>query len=488
MPIFYRSPNMKSKPTLRQLLFRPVIFVTISLGLLVIGELVAIGRITWMNNQRLHTIETDIGQGRHLEETIFELLNLQLKLSAHKGTTDADKSQMTEIENQLIETLQSHSNHTFDVSADLRNLQDVFAKAIEGDQQQLTKALALIRQVLDKQAQEEEKLLINVEDDGRLELQLAILLPLLLFGVSRYFFKTNVSEPLDSLKDLLSGLAEGDMQPIERETSDPLLHALFDRYNHLVSRLLELEQEHLNYTSALELRVRQTSHALLEQSQQLAKAERFAALAELAASTAHELRNPLASIQLALENMLQECQDSDLAERLQLVYQEVQRLTRNLNDLLASARSSTVSSQTIQVKQALEDLLRLLKYQAQESISFNYDVADDLQVFLPENEFRQVLLNLLLNSIQAIGAGSGTVSIVARREAERLLLTVSDTGHGFDADFLRHGIRPFVSLKDGGTGLGLSMVQRFVKDHQGQLKLENDAAGHASVTLNLAVV
>jgi signal transduction histidine kinase len=186
--------------------------------------------------------------------------------------------------------------------------------------------------------------------------------------------------------------------------------------------------------------------------------------------------------------MLQECQDSDLAERLQLVYQEVQRLTRNLNDLLASARSSTVSSQTIQVKQALEDLLRLLKYQAQESISFNYEVADDLQVFLPENEFRQVLLNLLLNSIQAIGSGSGTVSIVARREAERLLLTVSDTGHGFDADFLRHGIRPFVSLKDGGTGLGLSMVQRFVKDHQGQLKLENDAAGHASVTLNLAVV
>ena len=92
-----------------------------------------------------------------------------------------------------------------------------------------------------------------------------------------------------------------------------MLHDLFDRYNHLVSRLLELEQAHLNYTSALELRVRQTSHALLEQSQQLAKAERFAALAELAASTAHELRNPLASIQLALENMLQECQDREVA-------------------------------------------------------------------------------------------------------------------------------------------------------------------------------
>ena len=73
---------MNQKPSLRQLLFRPVIFVTISLGLLVIGELVAIGRLTWMNNQRIHTIEADIGEGRHLEESIFELLQLQLKLAA----------------------------------------------------------------------------------------------------------------------------------------------------------------------------------------------------------------------------------------------------------------------------------------------------------------------------------------------------------------------------------------------------------------------
>lgn len=474
-------------PTMRQLLFRPVIFVSFVLGLLVIGELLAIARLTWMNNQRIHTIEQDIGRGRHLEETIFELLQLQLKLSANKGEGESEQAQIAEVQAQLVNMLETHDDKAFQIPVDLKYLQSVFAKALSGDQPSLIRALELIEEVLDKQAAEEEKLLINVEDDSRLELQLAIILPLLLFWIGRYFFRTNVLEPLDSLKELLSGLAEGEMKPIERDTSDPMLHALFDRYNHLVSRLVELEQEHIDHTSALEYRVRQTSHALLEQSQQLAKAERLAALAELAASTAHELRNPLASIQLALENMLQECEDAELAERMRMVYREVQRLTRNLNDLLASARSSAESSQKVDVQHVLEELLMLLKYQAQENIAFSYEVTPDLYAFLPESEFRQMLLNLLLNSIQAIGPNSGEVRVIAVQQDGRLSMTVSDTGPGFSDDFLRHGIRPFMSLKDGGTGLGLAMVQRFIKDHQGQLQLQNSPQGHACVTLNLPV-
>lgn len=474
------------KPTMRQLLFRPVIFVSFVLGLLVIGELLAIGRLTWVNNLRIHSIEDGIGRGRHMEKAIFELLELQLKLSSRKGSGIAKQSDIAEIQAQLIGILESHNN-AFPVPLDLNNLQDVFAKASPSDQPSMMRALEVIEQVLDKQASEEEKLLNNVKNDSQLELQLAIILPLLLFWIGHYFFKTNVLEPLDSLKELLSGLAEGEMKPIERDTSDPLLHALFDRYNHLVSRLLELEQEHLEHTTALERRVRQTSHALLDLSQQLAKAERLAALAELAASTAHELRNPLASIQLALENMLQECDDTDIAERMQLVYREVQRLTRNLNDLLASARNSAESSQQINVRQILEELLMLLKYQAQENISFSYEVDPDIFAFLPESEFRQMLLNLLLNSIQAIGPNSGEIRVVATQGNNRLFMTISDSGPGFSEDFLQHGIRPFVSLKDGGTGLGLAMVQRFVKDHHGRLQLQNIPPGHACVSLSLPI-
>ena len=351
MPILPNS--VIKKPTLRKLLFRPVIFVSFVLGLLVIGELLAIARLTWVNSQRIHSIEDGIGRGRHMEKSIFGLLELQLKLSSHKNTDKTAESDITEIRAQLLDILNTH-NQSFPVPLDLNNLQQVFAMAVPGDQPSMLRALELIEQVLDKQAAQEEKLLKSVKHDSKLELQLAIILPLLLFWVGHYFFRNNVLEPLDSLKELLSGLAEGKMKPIDRNTSDPLLHALFDRYNQLVSRLMELEQEHIEHTSALECKVRQTTRALLDLSQQLAKAERLGALAELAASTAHELRNPLASIQFALENMLRECEDRELAERIELVYREVQRLTRNLNDLLASARNSGETSQKINIRQLLE--------------------------------------------------------------------------------------------------------------------------------------
>ena len=140
---------MKSRPTLRQLLFRPVIFVTITLGILVIAELVAIGQLTWLNNQRLHTIEKDISEDRELEANIFELLQLQLKLAATQNTSEADKTHISDIENQLLEVLETHTQHNPQSAESLRNLKEVFSKALAGDQKQLTTVFELIRQVLD---------------------------------------------------------------------------------------------------------------------------------------------------------------------------------------------------------------------------------------------------------------------------------------------------------------------------------------------------
>jgi C4-dicarboxylate-specific signal transduction histidine kinase len=338
---------------------------------------------------------------------------------------------------------------------------------------------------LDQQTAEEEKLLINVENDSRLELQLAIILPILLFWIGHYFFRNNVLEPLDALRDLLSGLAEGVKQPINRKTSDPVLRDLFDRYNQLVDHLIELEQAYLTYTTRLESQVRETSHALLEQSQRLAKAERLAALTEMAASTAHELRNPLAVIQVALENMQAESNDPDFRERVGLLHREVHRLTKHLNDLLSSARNSSESAQAINITQATQELIRLLSYQTKGNVEIDIQSQADIMATLPETEFRQVLLNLLQNAVQAIGDQPGTISIQIGQDRQNLIITVTDSGGGFSPDLLQQGIRPFVSLKEKGSGLGLVMVQRFAREQSGTLKLENDDAGHARVTLTL---
>ena len=470
---------------MRQLLFRPIIFVTLIMGLLVLGELMAIGRLTWLNNQRVHTIQTDIGKGHRLQQTIFELLQLQSNLAMHQNDPSASQDQINDLQNHLLDLLHNHNSADFSVPIDLHSLQDKFDKAIKGDSLALIDTVTLIQDLLDQQTDEEEKLLINVEDDSRLELQLAVILPLLLFWIGHYFFRNNVLEPLDALRMLLSGLAEGVKQPIVYKTTDPILSDLFERYNNLVAHLIDLEQAHLNYTSHLETQVRKTSHALLVQSQRLAKTERLAALTEMAASTAHELRNPLAIIQIALENIQSESSDPDLRERIGLLHREVNRLTKHLNDLLSNARNSNEAAQNIDIHQVAQELVTLLSYQAKDNIQFEINSQEDMMALLPETEFRQVLLNLLQNAVQAIGDRSGTVHVDIRQEQQQLLITVSDSGGGFNAELLKQGIRPFVSLKEKGSGLGLVMVQRFARDQRGSLILENNAAGNACVTLSL---
>ncbi|QPK63025.1 GHKL domain-containing protein [Methylomonas sp. LL1] len=470
---------------MRQLLLRPIIFVTLVMSVLVLGELLAIGRLTWLNHQRIHTIETDIGKGHRLQETIFELLQLQSRLAMHKNDPSVTSEQINELQNQLLDLLQNQNSADFTVPVDLIGLQEKFDKAINGDSQALIDTMSLIQAVLDQQTNEEEKLLINVENDSRLELQLAIILPLLLFWIGHYFFRNNVLEPLDALRVLLTGLVNGVKQPITLTTSDPVLGDLFQRYNHLVAHLIELEHAHLTYTSRLESQVRKTSHELLEQSQRLAKAERLAALTEMAASTAHELRNPLAIIQVALENMLSESNDPELRERIGLLHSEVRRLTQHLNDLLTNARNSSETGKAIPIDRIIRELVTLLSYQAADTIHFNIHGDTDIIAVLPETEFRQVMLNLLQNAAQAIGDQPGTVDVDIFRQQQQLIITVTNTGAGFSHEFLQQGIRPFVSLKEKGSGLGLVMVQRFVREQSGNLKLENDTDGRARVTLTL---
>ncbi|PPD32391.1 MAG: two-component sensor histidine kinase [Methylomonas sp.] len=465
---------------MRQLLLRPIIFVTLIMGILILGELLAIGRLTWLNNQRIHTIETDIGKGHRLQESIFELLQLQSKLAMHQNDPGVTTEQINELENRLLDLLHSPINAE---PIDLRSLHEEFDKAIKGDSNALINTVDMIRKLLDQQIIEEEKLLINVEADSNLELQLAIMLPLLLFWIGHYFFRHNVFEPLEALRVLLSGLVEGVKQPIKYKTADPVLSDLFERYNHLVVHLIELEQAYLDYTQQLESQVRKTSQALLEQSQRLAKAERLAALTEMAASTAHELRNPLAIIQVALENMQSESTDPELRGRIGLLHQEVHRLTRHLNDLLSNARTSNEAAQTIDIYQVATELINLLSYQTNDNIQFTLNGKPQTLARLPEIEFRQVFLNVLQNAAQAIQDPAGQVIIDIIQEQQQLIIKVSDSGGGFNPEFIQQGIRPFVSLKEKGSGLGLVMVQRFIREQHGKLKLENTAEGHGCVTL-----
>jgi signal transduction histidine kinase len=248
---------------------------------------------------------------------------------------------------------------------------------------------------------------------------------------------------------------------------------LFTSYNRLVSRLAALEAEHADRARDLEDQIRSATETLLEQHASLARAERLAAVGETTAGLAHELRNPLAGIRVALANLRQDVGDPDLVARIDAVASEIDRLGRLVQDALSAVRHAPEPVRRVDLGDLIADLLRLVRYQSPSGVALDHDVADDLACELPADRIRQALLNLVLNAVHALDGHEGTVTVRARLEEDRLVLEVEDDGPGFPPGMVDARIRPFFAPSASGTGLGLAMTRRVAVDLGGELRLAN---------------
>jgi two-component system, NtrC family, sensor kinase len=471
---------------MHKILYRPIVVISLVLGMLVMVELLALGSITWRNLSRIDKIKQDIIQGHELEQLVFDLLNAPIDTS---GTTVTPTPKNAGLHQKITHFLANQPSDEHGIGILVDEIKPFLVNINEGKRQDMFQVLSVSQKILNLQRSNEEKLLAQVYQDSNLELNfavfipIAVLLPAFLLGIA--FFRRQILSPLNALEQLLKRLTDGEMQPITENRKDPLMLPLFSSYNRLIRRLAELEEEHASYTQTLEREIRHATHALLEQSHTLARSERLAAVGELAASAAHELRNPLAGIQAALENMCDECGDPEIAQRLHLVSAEIKRLTHRLNDLLAYSKQQPETAKVVDVSKLVGELLTLLKYQVNENIKLVYSIPPNLHSMLPETEFRQALLNLLLNSVQELGKQGGIINLHINKQDDSLKVDVYDSGHGFPEALLEQGVRPFASYREHGTGLGLSMVLRFARSLGGQLSLKNDNLGHACATLTL---
>jgi signal transduction histidine kinase len=303
--------------------------------------------------------------------------------------------------------------------------------------------------------------------------------------VAVLFLRLRILHPLNDLRELLERLTEENFTPITTDHLDPLLLPVFISYNEMVTHLAELEEANRLHAQSLQYEVRLATQALLEQQYSLARADRLAAIGEVAAELAHEIRNPLAGVQMAIHNLRREINDTDQLERLDLINAELKRMARLLNDMLDQSRHSPELASSFDLRMLIRDLVALTRYQIAESINLEIDAPRPLPVYLPESGIRQALLNLILNAADALEGNSGLITIKARTERQGLRIDVSDDGIGFSRDMLEHGIRPFRTSRQRGTGLGLAMVQRFVKDVGGTISLTNQPGHGARVSLLL---
>ncbi len=209
---------------------------------------------------------------------------------------------------------------------------------------------------------------------------------------------------------------------------------------------------------------------------QMSRAEHLATLGELATGLAHEIRNPLAGIAGVIEIIGRDLPPTSPArEMVKEVRTEINQINRILTDLLETARPHPPQMMRSNLNTTVEHAVMLARQQVlSQPIRIELEPAPNLaDVEHDSDQIHQVVLNLLLNAVQAID-GSGTVKVAIHEQGENARITVTDTGRGIPEQQLPLIFRPFYTSRRNGTGLGLSLVRRIVDEHHGQINVTSE--------------
>jgi two-component system NtrC family sensor kinase len=459
-------------------------------ALLVLTALAGLVGVSWRGLERIRPIQAHLNHIARIQDMGLGMEQLLLK-GVRGARIEPTEMQHLRDEVGKLAGLEGHMHPQTRVR--LEQVRQDLERGLVDPMRVLVETLAQLRAVLAGERERHELLLADVARDTETELNLAVILLVALplaGGTLLLLLQVRIKHPLHDLGELLGRLAARDYRPVPQSAlsdSAGLVQPVFHSYNELVSRLQALEAEHLAREHTLEQEVRRATEALLAQSRELARAERLAAVGAVSAGLAHELRNPLAGIQMACSKLQRSLADDAQAARAAAVIAELRRLSGLLTARVEAARHEPEAPVPVRLAVLVRELLDLTRYQAPPGVLLRADIPDDAECLLPAAGLRQALLNLLLNAIQVLGE-EGQVTLAARCGQGQLQLWVEDNGPGFPASILRAGIRPFATGRVGGTGLGLAMVRRFTRDHEGELELANREPRGARVTLHLPCI
>ena len=207
------------------------------------------------------------------------------------------------------------------------------------------------------------------------------------------------------------------------------------------------------------------------------QSERLAAVGELAAGVAHELRNPLTSVKLLLQHASRHPSDFKISEsQLELILNEIRRMESTIQGLLDFSRTPALHRVRHDLRETLHRSLNLVDGRLrQHGLELMTNICQQpLWVDGDAEQLNQVFVNLLLNSIEAIpDAGRLDVSADLSADSERARVIVQDTGTGIAKDVMARLFEPFATTKERGTGLGLAISRRIVTEHQGTITADN---------------
>lgn len=220
--------------------------------------------------------------------------------------------------------------------------------------------------------------------------------------------------------------------------------------------------------------LRDSLQRLEESNSEKARLERLSALGEMAMTVAHEIKNPLNAIKGSVSYLKDNFKGQVLVEFLSIIEEETRRLNEIVTTFMRFSRPSPLKMQISDIQRCISDTVELVRQEATEK---NVEVAASVDsaiapFYFDPHQFKQALLNLLVNAIEATKDGD-SVKIKAFLMGQNVVVSVSDTGEGMTEEVVANIFKPFFTTKTRGTGLGLACVERIVKDHHGEITVKS---------------
>ena len=219
--------------------------------------------------------------------------------------------------------------------------------------------------------------------------------------------------------------------------------------------------------------------------EKVSSAERMAALGEMAARVAHEIRNPLLSMGGFARRLEQKLEGAQ-REHSKIIVEEVSRLETTLNDILSFVRTARPEKSVVEINNLFDDIINLLEPEMRDKKNvIMKDIKYPIEIFIDYNRFKECILNLVTNANHATEGGSITIRAYKTTSSEldtsgrlvdkeEAIMEVEDNGRGINEEDISRIFDPFFTTRSTGTGLGLPITKRIIEEHGGKIEVESD--------------
>jgi two-component system NtrC family sensor kinase len=301
-------------------------------------------------------------------------------------------------------------------------------------------------------------------------------------GLAAVIMARRISRPLSDLVYGIRRVMAGDWSHRVHGAGPGEVGEVARAFNRMVAELRQHRETLEQQNRTLGQRVRERTEELRQKEQELVQSERLGSLGLLAAGVAHELNNPLTSIVMNTNLLMEEAgEGTALLRDLQRIDADAARCRRIIEDLRAFARLRQIERVPGQVEAVLQQSLALAAHELdRRQVEVHCEVEPDLpRIFWDPNRMVQVVSNLLVNAAQAVERG-GHVTVRVSRDDGWLRLEVEDDGPGIPAEHRTRIFDPFFTTKPEGTGLGLSISYGLVNEHGGRIEVESRTGAEAA--------